>query len=79
MATGGGPLNIRGGIYLCADPAVNASGQGYNGRLLELAIWDEPLSKEAIQVFYTRVRSGVGCLHLLNTYLSSLGQQCTQA
>lgn len=57
VATGGGPLNIRNNITLCADSAVNVAGQGYSGSLLELAIWNQALSEGAIKAFYKRVRS----------------------
>lgn len=55
VATGGGPLNINSFLYLCSDPAVNVPGQGFDGSLLELAIWDQALRPAAITEFYQRV------------------------
>lgn len=52
---GGVSLEIDHDMHLCSDPAIGRSGEGFNGRLLELAIWDEALSPETVAFFYQQV------------------------
>lgn len=55
-ATGGGPLVVVNNIFLCSDPTINVSGQGFGGRLLEFAFWNTSLPANSIQAFYSRVK-----------------------
>ena len=55
-ATGGGPLVTVNNIFLCSDPTNSINGQGFSGRLLELALWNTSLPANSIQAFYSRVR-----------------------
>lgn len=54
---GGAPLEIDRDMHLCSDPAIGRADEGFNGRLLELAIWDESLSPETVAFFYQQVHS----------------------
>ena len=53
--TGGAPLEIEHAIHLCSDPAIGRSDEGFTGRLLELALWDEALTPETVAFFYQQV------------------------
>lgn len=44
-------------MHLCSDPSLGNHDDGFNGRLLELAIWDEGLSPKTIRTFYQQVQT----------------------
>jgi len=57
-AAGGAPLDIRHSINLCSDPpTAGGFDSHFNGRLLELAIWNRALSASAIRSLYYEVRA----------------------
>lgn len=48
----GSTIDIDNDIHLCSNPSSEDRNDGFNGRLLELAIWDEGLSPAAVKTFY---------------------------
>ena len=48
----GALLEIDHDMHLCSDPGIDRSNEGFNGRLLELALWDEALDPETVLNFY---------------------------
>ena len=52
---GGKPIKLKGPIVLCGR-SDNDTLRGYNGRLSQLAIWDEALSPLQVYYIYKQVR-----------------------